>query len=218
MDDSSAYPRARIAMMERGRAASQFLVDHKDDIMRKYAAYLFPGLDWQEQKRHMKGIINGFDMDSGLDAWAGTHGNPGGKTLKGKQVRLACGKLYSLEEYQRAQRSGTQELANASPRMLEFVAAHMKPSERAAPNKAALRMKSYLLQEAEAVSRAAKIEWCDAHGVQVVSLQHDGGMVASLPEGHTADEVAELMSAAASSHAGYEVIVAAEWVGPIAVD
>ena len=32
----------------------------------------------------------------------------------------------------------------------------------------ALRLKSYLLQEAEAVSRAAKLAWCKEHGVNVV--------------------------------------------------
>ena len=36
-------------MLREGRAQSQFLVDHKDDIMRKFAEYLFPGLDWPER-------------------------------------------------------------------------------------------------------------------------------------------------------------------------
>ena len=48
--------------------------------------------------------------------------------------------------------------------------------------------------------------------MRVTSLQHDGVMVDSLPDGLTADEVAELLSAAASARAGYEVVVAAEAV------
>ena len=104
-------------------------------------------------------------------------------------------------------------MAAASPRMLEYVTAGMTPTERAkGANKPALRMKSYLLQEAEAASRQAKIDWCRTAGVRVTSLQHDGVMVDSLPDGLTADEVAELLSAAASARAGYEVVVAAEAV------
>ena len=60
----------------------------------------------------------GIDMDSGLDAWVAKYGNPHGKSLKGKRVPLSCGISYALEEYQRAQRQGTTELAAASPRML----------------------------------------------------------------------------------------------------
>ena len=54
----------RCLRITQGRAPSQFLVDHKDDIMRKCAAYLFPNLDWPTQKRRMKAVINGIDMDS----------------------------------------------------------------------------------------------------------------------------------------------------------
>ena len=221
MDDSSAFPRARIAMVKQGRAQSQFLVDHKEDIMRKFAQYLFPDLGWPEQKRRMKSVINGIDMDSGLDAWVAKYGNPQGKSLKGKRVHLSGGTVYALEDYQRAQRQGTTELAAASPRMLAYVTEHMKPSERARANKPALRMKSYLLQEAEAVSREAKVNWCREQGLRVLNLQHDGIFVESLPAGLAAAEVAELLGAAASRAAGYEVIVAAEWVevpAPLVVD
>ena len=73
-----------------------------------------------------------------------------------------------------------------------------------------MRVKSYLLQEAEAVSRAAKVAWCEAQGLRVVNLQHDGILVSGLPEGLDPHETAELMSTAAASRAGYEVIVKAE--------
>ena len=101
MDDSSAFPRARIAMVKQGRAQSQFLVDHKEDIMRKFAQYLFPDLGWPEQKRRMKSIINGIDMDSGLDAWVAKYGNPHGKSLKGKQVHLVWHVLRARDRHDR---------------------------------------------------------------------------------------------------------------------
>eukprot|EP00966_Prymnesium_polylepis_P159779 3692935-Prymnesium_polylepis.1 len=71
MDDNEAYPRARIAMVPVGREGSQFLVDHREEIMKGFAElHLFPGLEWKEQRRRMKTIILGYDMDSGVDAWA----------------------------------------------------------------------------------------------------------------------------------------------------
>ena len=83
----------------------------------------------------------------------------------------------------------------------------------------ALRLKSYLLQEAEATSRAAKMAWCAERGLNVVSLQHDGIVIDALPDGLSADEAAELMSSAASRAAGYEVVVEAKGIAmPLIVD
>eukprot|EP00966_Prymnesium_polylepis_P083905 1942753-Prymnesium_polylepis.1 len=48
MDDNAAYPRARIAMVPVGREGSQFLVDHREEIMRGFAElHLFPGEEWK---------------------------------------------------------------------------------------------------------------------------------------------------------------------------
>ena len=227
VDCNSCFPRARVAMVPIGRAQGQFLIDHKDDIMRKYAEFLFPTLPWTapgaqpQQKKRMKAIINGFDMDSGLEAWGKQYDNPDGKKLKGTQLTLGCGTPYALESYHKAQRKGTEWVAANSKRMLELVEQCMKPGERTHAGKAALRVKSYLLQEAEAVSRGAKDAWCREHGVRVLNLQHDGIMIGSdLPNELSADEVAELMGAAATRAAGYEVVVTAERVGitPLVVD
>ena len=87
------------------------------------------------------------------------------------------------------------------------------PKERRKKNPA-LKLKSYLLQEAEAVSRGAKAEWAAGQGVRVVSLQHDGVVFHALPDGLTAEEVAEQLSAAASRAAGYEVVVEPKHIGP----
>jgi hypothetical protein len=38
-------------------------------------------------------------------------------------------------------------------------------------------------QEPEAVSRNAKIEWCDTNGIQVLNLQHDGMVGFGMPAG-----------------------------------
>ena len=79
-------------------------------------------------------------------------------------------------------------------------------------------MKSYLLQEAEAVSRGAKMAWCEQNRVRVTSLQHDGIMVAELPQGLSAEEVAEQLTIAATSASGFEVVVEAASLYPAVVD
>ena len=78
-----------------------------------------------------------------------------------------------------------------------------------------LQWKSYVLQEAEAVSREAKIGWALQRGVPVHSLQHDCVVIGR--RGRNAADVAEgavmarEMSHAASSKAGYGVRVTAKW-------
>eukprot|EP00966_Prymnesium_polylepis_P102706 2379180-Prymnesium_polylepis.1 len=65
--------------------------------------------------------------------------------------------------------------------MLQFVETAMAAKDRAAKKDPQRRVKSYLLQEAEAVSRAAKMAWCQAKRLRVVNLQHDGIVVYALP-------------------------------------
>ena len=208
MDDGTAFPRARCAMVGIGRAESAYMVSNRTAIMRGFASYLFPEHDacWPEQKRRMKTVINGIDMDSRLDAWVAKYGNPHNRTLEGRSIVLPDGTQYSLAAYQRAQRASTEWMAQKSSSMLEFVTAAMRTSERGVKDPR-LRLKSYLLQEAEAVSRMAKVRWCTEHGVTVTNLQHDGIVVQAVPDGLTAEEMAEQLGMAASVAAGYEVVV-----------
>jgi hypothetical protein len=168
----------------------------------------------------MKAIINGYDMDSGVDAWAKLYGNPDRKTLRGTRLQLPDGTRYSFESYRHAQVACTAWMAQQSARMLQLVESTMTASDRQKGKDPAKRLKSYLLQEAEAVARAAKMEWCEAHGVQVMGQQHDGIMVAHWPDslGLGGDALAEQLSMAASAACGYEVQVAASCVGPLPVD
>ena len=59
------------------------------------------------------------------------------------------------------------------------------------------------------------MEWCEDQGVRVMSLQHDGVMVAqwSSALGLSEEGVAEQLSMAASRACGYEVVVTATPVG-----
>ena len=93
----------------------------------------------------MKCVINGLDMDSGLDAWRAKFAADGGnQMLVRKRVQLSCGRSYSLEEYQRAQRRGTEWMAGSaghagasatqSVRMLAYIGQCMTPTERRKKN------------------------------------------------------------------------------------
>ena len=69
----------------------------------------------------MKGVINGFDMDSGLDAWRKKKEADTGKTLKGYEIVIGKEgeKTFSLEKYRKAQAQSTQWMADRSARMVE---------------------------------------------------------------------------------------------------
>ena len=60
---------------------------------------------------------------------------------------------------------------------------------------------SFVLQEAEAAARNAKIAWCHAHGKRVISLQHDGILVADIVPG-SEPQTAAALSAVAADAAG----------------
>ena len=82
-----------------------------------------------------------------------------------------------------------------------------------------LLWKSYVLQEAEAVGREAKVQWALRQNVPVLSLQHDA-IVTGRWGGEAADEEEGLvmaceMSQEATALAGYEVRVTAEWAEEI---
>ena len=74
-----------------------------------------------------------------------------------------------------------------------------------------LRWKSYVLQEAEACAREAKMAWATREGIRVMNLQHDGIVTGSLG-GRQSQEVARGMQEAASHASGHEVQVKGELI------
>ena len=65
--------------------------------------------------------------------------------------------------------------------------------------KADKTLQAYLLQEAEATSRAAKIRWCQQKGLEVANLQHDGIFVRTWDESQwSAKDIERGMEQAAS--------------------
>eukprot|EP00966_Prymnesium_polylepis_P110490 2556154-Prymnesium_polylepis.1 len=99
-------------------------------------------------------------MDSGPDAWRKRVDAPPALTLRTLSVDLQA----RIRAYWRAQRASTEWMAGRSPAALRTIEEYQRRRQRQRPARAALTLKSYLLQEAEAVARLAKREWCATNG------------------------------------------------------
>ena len=121
-------------------------------------------------------------------------------------MRLSDGSEFTLMAYREAQVGCTPDMAKGSARMIAMLnmrAAGNKKKEE----KVERTLKSYLLQEAEATSRGAKVAWLRENGVRVMNLQHDGIFVDSLPTGMGLEEVAKKLSEVATQACKYQVVV-----------
>merc|ERR1712185_678428 len=90
------------------------------------------------------------------------------------------------------------------PAMVSFVQDWLRTHDSARLHKGELAAKSYFLQEAEGLSRRAKVAWAERRGdVRVTNLQHDG-IVVQLPDGVAAEAVELAMADACERVLGYE--------------
>ena len=151
----------------------------------------------------MKVITNAYDMDAKEDMWEKKYGNPHKRTIKGMKVNVGT-KWFSLEEYRKAQEAGTGWMLARTQRMLELL--NKVQIDKKHKNRK-LMVKSYILQEAEAVSREAKMTWAKGNGIRIMSMQHDGIVVQT---DRDVTEVAEGMEEAASDSCEYKVSVKAK--------
>ena len=192
-DDASCYPTAWRAMRGTGGAATETYITHKEEILQVFGARLWPEAEVAEQRERMKGAMNALDNDGGLSAWAKRHPSTTVKSLAGMNERLgARGVVFAPSQYKKEQEAGTQQAMLESKRALQYLALlkHGSGNTPAGERKRRTTPKSYMLQEAEAASREAKIKWCEQANVRVVSLQHDG-IVAIVGEGEESDRAAE---------------------------
>ena len=218
-DDSAAFVRIRMKLVEAGREICEKFIDNRECVMGGYGERLFAEESGATRRDRMKGIVSGYDMGSGLDAWAKVHGNPHKRTLKGMRVTLCSGECkhrkgakagggeFDLEEYRKAQLAGTESMAKEMPRMLEMLRELAGEAEKRQPGKVERTLKSFRLQEGEAVARQAKVRWCGAHGLQVYQLQHDG--IAVERKGDVV-QAARDMSVVASAACALRVVVVGE--------
>ena len=223
-DDSSAFPRARLAMQKaQGGVGKPFwaerFIAHKDVILEGAASALYDStVSAAEGKRRMKVITTAFDMGASLDFWKKDMGD-GRKleTLRNVSVPIPGGTSFYVERYHAELTRSASSMAAANPSMMEYLSLPGGPSKGKKKLKVtrgrtnpALTLKSYILQEAESVSREAKIECIRSQSLgRVISLQHDGLGVTDVRD---PSSLAVSLTRAASEAAGYVVGVKAERV------
>ena len=109
-----------------------------------------------------------------------------------------------MEGYARAQRAHTSWMVEQSPRMMEVAQTLAGKRKRAA-----LIVKSFIHQEAEAAFRALKLRVCSEQGWQPRQLQHDGLVVEGPSTVAEAKSAAREMAMAIGRHLRLKVAVEA---------
>ena len=106
---------------------------------------------------------------------------------------LRPGDTFSVRQYANAQRVGSKWLQRRMPAMNDFVCGWLTlEGDRRRLREPERTLCSYVWQEAEGVSRAAKLAWCRSGGHTPHNLQHDG-VIIELARGVTpAEAVASL--------------------------
>ena len=219
-DDTACYSTARQAMTGgQGGEAAHFL-RHRKEILAMYGDIMFGrcALRREEKLALVKRIATAYDMGASLDFWRGEkeYGVAEIDTLSGKTVFVG-GRSFSLEAYRAELAATAAWMAQRAAGMLEYLgqADHRtrgkKGKQKRRRAQPTLTLKSFVLQEAEAVGREAKIRAATALGLRVVNLQHDGIVVRGVVEGRH-KEVARVMSEAVTAACGYEAGVTVERV------
>jgi hypothetical protein len=115
------------------------------------------------------------------------------------------GGTFSLVEYRKEQRLLASLLAQRAPAAVDFIK-HATSDQATPDHKAHMTWQSYVLQEAEAIARYHKIDWCLQEGREVLSLQHDG-IIASRQEGERGETAAKRMTAHVRTEVRYPLII-----------
>ena len=153
------------------------------------------------RRERVKMLFNSLDMDGTLAAWRARQGIPPYlRPIEGLHV-TADGRTWSLRAYIAAQEVGSHWLACQLPAMHEFVRTWRR-CRRGQVQHPERTLASYVFQEAEGLSRAAKLWWCRVGGHAVHNLQHDG-VVASLARGMSDAEAARALGEVCSHALAY---------------
>ena len=209
MDDKSCYPTAWRAMRGTGGPMTTAYLEHKEEILKVFGGHLWPDASEAERRERMKGAMSALDNNGGLDAWRKK--NPSAKSLRGVKHALPNGVTFTCHAYKEEQTAGTAQAMAESQRALQYLdrlwthKTKRENTERKRQN----TWKSYVLQEAEAASREAKLSWCWQNDVRVVSLQHDGVQVEAAGEAEM-ERIARGIAKAASAACGYAVKIDAK--------
>ena len=225
LDDSASFPRAVCEMLETGKTLAAMFLTQRQHIMESLGTGFFPHLANQgaagmkEARDRVKLLFNLLDMDGTTHTWLEEPTDAGttfrsemaaGVTVAAARVRLLpqggyAGQVFDLAAYIEEQPTRTQETARRMPLMLQMVQQLNEDFGKKQPFHERT-LKSYLLQEAEGISRTAKLQWCAQHGCTAINLQHDG-VVIRLTSDWTSSEAEAELSRVSTAASGYEQVV-----------
>ena len=205
MDDSASYPRACLDVFRAGWEESDLFLaaDNRKAVLAAVGTHFFGSrITAPVRKEHTKKLFNAMDNDGSLDAWRRRMGVA--RDIPNEvRVPLPGGRAFSLRAHEQSRADITSEFSRRLPCMQQFVADWLRAHDPGRWHKRALTAKSYFLQEAEGISRRAKVAWAMRRGdVRVENLQHDG-IVVTIPPGVSAPEVAAGLTAACGLALGY---------------
>ena len=132
-------------------------------------------------------------------------------------TQTRAGSASRVEEYRAELAKSAAWMVERAGSMREYLAQQdrrerkKKGKKRRQRSSPTLTLKSYVLQEAEAVGREAKLRTATAMGLRVVSLQHDGVAICGIDLDAT-DRVEAAMSEAVTLSCGYRMTVVLERV------
>ena len=156
-----------------------------------------------------KALFNSLDMDGTYMGWRERYRVPVGRyPERGCVFDLASGGQFNWYAYKNSQLNAAKNFEQELPAMARFVKAYLRiqgdDEKLEHPERT---LKSYVLQEAEAISRYSKLCWAAEVGREPVNLQHDGVLLRLWPHDSKA-EVERELSRLCSAALGYEQPVA----------
>ena len=158
----------------------------------------------EERYDRTKALFLALDMDGSCEGWRQRQQIPRGeRPLRDLQVRLADGRRWSLLAYIKTMEAGSTWLAGKLPAMMRTVRDFNTHRRRRRKDHPERTLASYVFQEAEGISREAKLWWCRVRGHTVHNLQHDG-VVVETARGETAAAAAAALTGVCSRALGYE--------------
>jgi hypothetical protein len=209
MDDVASFPCACQDVFRAGHAETREVLTHRELILAELGTYYFgDGVPAGERRKKMKALFNSLDNDGTVRGWRRTMGIAAGqKPLEGARVRLPTGRVFSLAAYQDSREDMTAEFEEMMPGMCSLVKDWLRARRDGREYTHSRTAKSYFLQEAEGLSRRAKVAWAARRGdALVTNLQHDG-IIVQLPDGMTAATATAGMAEASSQVLGYQQLV-----------
>ena len=211
-DDTGSYPRAGAHLIHTGREMMySFLgesrlshgevIDHRELVLKAIGDRCFPGAENATKRKRAKQLINLLEMDGSYYSWCEEWNIPSQliSPTCPLTVELPGGGSINVMELIGVQPARTRELVSKCGRAYEYMRQLCAGESNAHPDRT---LKSYLLQECEAMSRNAKISWAEREGCKWISLQHDG-VVIGLRAGMTKEEACVGLTSACGAALGY---------------